>query len=158
MKNLRNSNYTKRNDHKPPNFKTLTSRSSTETPNNKVIMLRVQEPLENQQNLIHQYLIFQKKEQENFQGWIKISGNGSAYSITADGGEDVVVSRVHEVEGDGVKGTLALVEAVADSILPLLRRRQRPYCRLAAQTRLRHGAPPSVLGDVAAFSSQFFQP
>lgn len=107
--------------------------------------------------LIYHYLIFQERAKD-FRGWIKIYGDVNAYSITADGGEDIVVSRVDEVEGDGVKGALALVESVADSVLPLLRRRQRTYCRLAAQTGLRHRLPTPPYFPFAIYvarSSQF---
>lgn len=40
--------------------------------------------------------------------------------IAADGGEDVEVARVNEVENDGVYGFLALLEPVGNSVLPLL--------------------------------------
>lgn len=43
--------------------------------------------------------------------------------IAADGGEDVEVARVNEVENDGVEGTLAFLEPVGDPVLPLPRRR-----------------------------------
>lgn len=40
--------------------------------------------------------------------------------IAADGGEDVEVARVDEVENDGVYGFLALLEPVGNSVLSLL--------------------------------------
>lgn len=68
----------------------------------------------------------------------KGQGRTGTDSIAADGGEDVVVASVDEVEGDGIEGPLPLVHAVADLVLPLPRRRQRPHRRLAPQPALRH--------------------
>ena len=66
------------------------------------------------------------------------------YSIAADGGEDVEVTGVEEVEGDPVERALPFVDAVADFVLPLFRRRQRSHHRLAPQ-------PGTATGDGPIF-------
>lgn len=47
-------------------------------------------------------------------------GKGGTNPVPAHGGEDVEVTRVNEVENDGVEGTLPLLQSVGDSVLSLL--------------------------------------
>ena len=65
-----------------------------------------------------------------------------AYAVAADGGEDVVVARVHEVEPDGVERALPLSVLAAGLVLPLPAGHERPLRRLAPQplprAQLRH--------------------
>lgn len=66
--------------------------------------------------------------------------------IAADGGEDVEVAGIDEVENDGVEGTLAFLESVGDSVISLLRQRQRTHHWLAPKYKLCHlRAPPTRL-------------
>lgn len=62
------------------------------------------------------------------------------YSIAADSSEDIEVARVDEVENDGVYGTFALLKTVGDSVISLLRRRQRTHHWFAPKRDLRHYA------------------
>lgn len=57
----------------------------------------------------------------------------NAYTVAADGGEDIVVAGVDEVETNGVERALPLSVLTAELVLPLPARRQRPHRRLAPQ-------------------------
>lgn len=46
---------------------------------------------------------------------------GETDPIATDGGEDVEVTRINEVENDSVERTLSLLEPVGDPVLSLLR-------------------------------------
>lgn len=46
-----------------------------------------------------------------------------SYAISTDGGEDVEVAGIDEVENDGVQRTLAFLELISDSVLAFFRRR-----------------------------------
>lgn len=79
----------------------------------------------------------------------KTKQEGDAYAVAADGGEDLVVADVEEVESDGVERPLPLGELVARLVLPLPAWRQQPHRRLAPQPlprpQLRHApllSPP----------------
>ena len=66
-----------------------------------------------------------------------------AYSVAADGGEDIVVARVHEVEPDGIERALPLSVLAAGLVLLLPVGHERPLRRLAPEplprAQLRHG-------------------
>ena len=66
-----------------------------------------------------------------------------AYSVAADGGEDIVVARVHEVEPDGIERALPLSVLAAGLVLLLPVGHERPLRRLApeplSRAQLRHG-------------------
>lgn len=58
--------------------------------------------------------------------------------IAADGGEDVEVAGVDEVENDGVQRALAFLKSVGYSVVSLLGGDERPHHWLAPYYELRH--------------------
>lgn len=76
--------------------------------------------------------LFRERERDlDDEKWVFYSGKeGSEREtdpIAADGGEDVEVAGVDEVENDGVEGTLAFLEPVSNSVIALLRRGERAH-------------------------------